>query len=120
MPIRCLTTAVRAGCARALVAALLLIGPVTLAAAQDPSTGSGQGYPTRPVRLIVASSPGAGVDMIIAKLNSALVNVLRERELLDKIAAEGAEPAPGRPDDFARLVSSELTMWGKVIKASGL
>ena len=65
-------------------------------------------------------APARTPQEIVAKLNGALVSVLRERELLDKIAAEGAEPAPGRPEEFARLISSELTMWGKVIKASGL
>lgn len=65
-------------------------------------------------------APARTPQEIIAKLNAALVNVIRERELLDKLTAEGAEPAPGRPEEFARLLSSELTTWGKVIKAAGL
>jgi hypothetical protein len=40
--------------------------------------------------------------------------------MLEKIAAEGAEPAPGRADEFGRLLASELTTWAKVIKTSGL
>ena len=56
----------------------------------------------------------------VAKLNGALTGALREREMLEKIAAEGAEPAPGRPEDFGKLLASELTTWGKVIKTAGL
>ncbi|MGZ8228325.1 MAG: tripartite tricarboxylate transporter substrate binding protein [Burkholderiales bacterium] len=56
----------------------------------------------------------------VAKLNGALTGALREREMLEKIAAEGAEPAPGRPDDFGKLLASELTTWGKVIQTAGL
>jgi tripartite-type tricarboxylate transporter receptor subunit TctC len=56
----------------------------------------------------------------IAKLNAALNKVMRERDMQDKIASEGAEPAPSRPEEFARLIASELAVWGKVIKTAGL
>ena len=56
----------------------------------------------------------------IGKLNAALGNVMREREMLDRIAAEGAEPAPSRADEFGKLIAAELHTWGRVIKAAGL
>jgi len=56
----------------------------------------------------------------IAKLNNALANVMRERDMLDRIAAEGAEPAPSRPDEFGKLIAAELGTWARVIKAAGL
>ena len=97
---------------------------------------SAQDYPNRPIRLIVASSPGSGVDIAtrwfgilapartppkaIATLNAALNKVMRERDMQDKIAGEGAEPAPSRPEEFGKPIASELAVWGKVIKAAGL
>jgi tripartite-type tricarboxylate transporter receptor subunit TctC len=65
-------------------------------------------------------APARAPREAVAKLNGALTGALREREMLEKIAAEGAEPAPGRPDDFGNLLASELTTWGKVIKTAGL
>jgi tripartite-type tricarboxylate transporter receptor subunit TctC len=56
----------------------------------------------------------------IGKLHGALTAALRERDTLEKIAAEGAEPAPGTPEDFDKLLAAELSTWAKVIKAAGL
>jgi hypothetical protein len=33
---------------------------------------------------------------------------MRERYMLDRIAAEGAEPAPSRPDDFRKPIAAKL------------
>jgi len=65
-------------------------------------------------------APARTAPESIAKLNAALTTALRERETLEKIAAEGAEPAPGRPDEFGKLLSTEVSTWAKVIKAAGL
>ena len=48
-------------CMVALTASLLCAGG---AFAQDPSTGSGQAYPVKPIRLIVAFPPGGGTDLM--------------------------------------------------------
>ncbi|HKU70048.1 MAG TPA: hypothetical protein VJQ51_04345 [Burkholderiales bacterium] len=45
-----------------LVGAALLLTQV--ATAQTTSTGSGQGYPTRAIRLVVHSSPGGSSDIL--------------------------------------------------------
>jgi tripartite-type tricarboxylate transporter receptor subunit TctC len=57
---------------------------------------------------------------MVTKLNDALNTVMRERDMLDRIAAEGAEPAPSRPEEFGRHIAAELAIWAKVIKAAGL
>ena len=65
-------------------------------------------------------APARTPQEIIARLNAVLVSVMRERDMLDRLAGEGAEPAPGRPDEFARLIASEVATWAKVIKAAGV
>jgi tripartite-type tricarboxylate transporter receptor subunit TctC len=66
--------------------------------------------------LAPARTPQRAVD----RLNATLTTVMRDRDTLERIAAEGAEPAPSRPDAFGKHLASELAIWGKVIKAAGL
>jgi tripartite-type tricarboxylate transporter receptor subunit TctC len=56
----------------------------------------------------------------IAKLNAALLAAMREREVVERLSSEGAEPVGGTGDAFARHIADEHKIWGKVIKASGL
>ena len=65
-------------------------------------------------------APARTPQPYIAKLNAALVTALQDRDTIERLAAEGAEPAPGTADAFARHVASEMAIWGKVIRASGL
>ncbi|MGZ5170626.1 MAG: tripartite tricarboxylate transporter substrate-binding protein, partial [Burkholderiales bacterium] len=65
-------------------------------------------------------APARTPTRAITKLNAALDKVMRERDMQDKIASEGAEPAPSRPEEFGKLIASELAVWQKVIKAAGL
>jgi tripartite-type tricarboxylate transporter receptor subunit TctC len=46
------------------IAALVALAGSTSALAQAPSTGPGQGYPTRTIRLYVGSPPGSGSDLV--------------------------------------------------------
>lgn len=56
----------------------------------------------------------------IGKLNSALTTAMRERDMRDRLAAEGAEPAPGSPGEFGQLIAREVVIWAKVIKSAGV
>jgi len=56
----------------------------------------------------------------IGKLNAALTTAMRERDMRDRLAAEGAEPAPGSPGEFGKLITREVAIWAKVIKSAGV
>ena len=56
----------------------------------------------------------------ITKLNGVLVKVMQERDMAEKVAADGADPAPSRPDEFARLIAAELKVWGQVIRIANV
>ena len=56
----------------------------------------------------------------IAKLNSEIGKVLKQPAGRDRLAADGAEPAPDTPAEFEALIKSELVKWAKVIKSAGL
>jgi len=66
--------------------------------------------------LAPARTPGA----IIAKLNARINKGLKQPDVAERLAAEGAETAGGTPEEFAAFIRAETERWGKVLKAAGV
>ena len=41
----------------------------------------------------------------------------KAREFLNKL---GAEPYPGSPESFAKVVAAEIAKWGPIVRAAGI
>ncbi len=65
-------------------------------------------------------APAGTPPAIIAKLNGALREALAADEVKARIAAEGAEPIPGPPEDYARDIDSEAAKWDEVVRKAGI
>jgi len=57
---------------------------------------------------------------VVARLNAEAVAALGRQELRDTLATQGAEAAPGTPDQFGSHVKSELAKWAQVVKTAGI
>jgi tripartite-type tricarboxylate transporter receptor subunit TctC len=57
---------------------------------------------------------------VVATLSRATLEALGSREVQDRLFASGVEVRPGPPDQFARLIQSEMEKWAKVVKAAGV
>ena len=57
---------------------------------------------------------------VIAKLNAVLATAMNARDMRDRLAGEGAEPAPGSAADFGRHLAREVAIWAKVVKSAGV
>jgi tripartite-type tricarboxylate transporter receptor subunit TctC len=55
---------------------------------------------------------------IVAKFNTEVVRILQEKEIAQRFEREGAEPAPGTPDQLAKYMRSEHEQWKKTIAAA--
>jgi tripartite-type tricarboxylate transporter receptor subunit TctC len=55
----------------------------------------------------------------IALLNAEIVKVLRLTDVGDRLASDGAVAVGSTPEAFGAYIRSEMTKWGRVIKASG-
>jgi tripartite-type tricarboxylate transporter receptor subunit TctC len=64
-------------------------------------------------------APAGTPRAIVDKLNAALNAALAEPEVRAKIVADGADPLPGTPEDYAADIDREETKWSKVVKLSG-
>ncbi|MGZ8153778.1 MAG: Bug family tripartite tricarboxylate transporter substrate binding protein [Burkholderiales bacterium] len=55
----------------------------------------------------------------VATLSKATLSSLETKEVKDRLFASGVEIRPAGPQEFAKLISSEMDKWAKVVKASG-
>jgi tripartite-type tricarboxylate transporter receptor subunit TctC len=64
-------------------------------------------------------APAGMPRAMIARLNTEINRALAEPGLQQKLAAIGAEPAGGTPEEFAKFIRSEYAKWGDVVRRSG-
>jgi tripartite-type tricarboxylate transporter receptor subunit TctC len=57
---------------------------------------------------------------IIAKLNTAVNEVLAEPAIKAKLIDLGGDPLIGPPEAFGKMIVAETEKWEKVVKAAGL
>jgi len=65
-------------------------------------------------------APAGAPASIVAKLQSEIHVALRAPDIVDKLAAQGLEPAPNTPEEFARFIAAELAKWNRIIAAAGI
>ena len=57
---------------------------------------------------------------IVEKLNSALVQALRDPTIRKTLIERGADPIGSSPDEHAAYIKSEIEKWQKVVKTAGI
>lgn len=57
---------------------------------------------------------------IVSKLRAALVTVLSSPDVEQKLQSLGLEAATSQPDEFARLISTEMHRWSGVVRDTGM
>jgi len=65
-------------------------------------------------------APAGTPPDIIARIHAEAAKALKSKDLLDKLATDGAEPVASTPEEFAQHAQVEFTKWAKVIKASNI
>ncbi len=63
--------------------------------------------------------PAGMARPVVATLNKAALSALDTQEVRDRLFASGVEVRTSTPEEFARLIESEMQKWAKVVKASG-
>jgi len=64
-------------------------------------------------------APAGTPTAIVAKWNADVTKILTTPDVRAKLMADGAEPAPDTPEQFAQMIARELAKYARIIKASG-
>jgi tripartite-type tricarboxylate transporter receptor subunit TctC len=64
-------------------------------------------------------APAGTPPAIVTKWNADVTKILNSPEVRDKLMADGAEPAPNTPEQFAQMIANELTKYARIVKMSG-
>ena len=64
-------------------------------------------------------APAGTPPAIVAKWNADVAKILNAPDVRAKIVADGAEPAPNTPEQFAQFIAREQAKYARIIKASG-
>jgi tripartite-type tricarboxylate transporter receptor subunit TctC len=57
---------------------------------------------------------------IVQRLSKEIVDILKQKDVTDRMLSEGTVPTPSGPDEFTAYIKSELKKWGEVVKMAGI
>jgi tripartite-type tricarboxylate transporter receptor subunit TctC len=108
---------IKAGRIQALGITSLQRSPV----APDLPTIAESGFPGFEAETWAALLGPAGMSsQIVALLNTPLAKIVKMPDIADRIAAQGAAPRLGTPEQTRAFIKAELAKWEKVIAAAGI
>ena len=65
-------------------------------------------------------APAGTSTEIVARVNQALVRILNQPEVLERLRTDGYDPVGSTPQEFARIVARDIATWAKVVKAGNI
>ena len=65
-------------------------------------------------------APARTPPAVIERLNRELTAILKSPSMVDLLAAQGLDPAPGTPAQFEKLIRTEIEKWTQVVKVAGI
>ena len=65
-------------------------------------------------------APAATPKAVISRLNREIVDILKERDVAEKLNGQGALPVGDTPEQFGAYIRSEIDKWGAVVRSSNI
>ena len=63
-------------------------------------------------------APAGTPREIVARLHSEVARVVKLPDITERLSAQGVEPVANTPEQLAEFIKSEITRWGRVVRAS--
>jgi len=101
--------------------AFVVTGKKRFPGASDIPTAAEAGLPGFELEFWIGMlAPAHTQSAIVAKLNRDVGEILRTPEMRTILLAQGAEAAPGTPEEFAAYIASEAAKMKKLIELTGM
>jgi len=101
--------------------ALAVTGKQRFAGTPDVPTASESGIAGLEVEFWVGMlAPARTPARLVESLNTEIVALLRTQEMQATLRGQGAEPAPGKPSEFAAFIAAEAVKMKKLIEQTGM
>ena len=87
----------------------------------DVPTVAESGYPGMDVASWWALLAPTGTPKdVVARLHAETVKILGTGDMRERLAAQGADAAPGSPEQLGAYIKSEIANWAKMVKTTGV
>ncbi|HET7159063.1 MAG TPA: tripartite tricarboxylate transporter substrate binding protein [Burkholderiales bacterium] len=57
---------------------------------------------------------------VVQRLSKEINDILKQKDVNDRLLAEGTVPTPSGPEEFLSYLKAELKKWGEVVKLAGI
>lgn len=64
-------------------------------------------------------APGQTSAAVVRKINLDVQDVLKQKDVIEKFNAQGADPLIRQPAEFAAMLRNDLVKWAEVVRQSG-
>lgn len=100
---------------------LAIAGPARAGALPNVPTVAEAGLPGAEVLVWYGLLAPAGTPKdIVARLNAEIARALGRPEIRARLIEAGSDPASSTPEEFGRMIASDLAKWKKVITAANI
>ncbi|MBI4189473.1 MAG: tripartite tricarboxylate transporter substrate binding protein [Betaproteobacteria bacterium] len=65
-------------------------------------------------------APAGTPAAIVNRLNAEMVKILKSPDVVERLERDGAEPVGSTPEEFMRLIASEIERWRKIATEAGI
>jgi tripartite-type tricarboxylate transporter receptor subunit TctC len=65
-------------------------------------------------------APAGTSRAVITRLSAEVTKIVRAPEMREQLAAQGAEPSGGTPEEFAQVLRAETATWTRVVREAGI
>jgi tripartite-type tricarboxylate transporter receptor subunit TctC len=65
-------------------------------------------------------APAGTPQEVVKRVNAELGEILKQKALVEQLAAEGTIPVPDTPEEFSAYIKSELVKWAAIVRLANI